>query len=84
MMTPVHANDLDDGIAIDEPIKDDLQTDLNIGFIQRRAKAKVNIRKKTNQQVGCGTGNIVVQAGAKVNEVINLSTSKGNSIVCTN
>ena len=35
----VSADDLDDGIKADEPIKDDLTLDINLQYIKQKAKA---------------------------------------------
>lgn len=77
----VNANDLDDGIAIDSPINDDINPDKNIKFITRKAMSRAK-SGGNNGRGTCGTGNITIGPGSKVKEVINLSTNKGNTAVC--
>jgi hypothetical protein len=81
----LRAGDLDDGIAFDEPVQDDLQLDKNIKFITRKSIAKSKQKNPSDSQTGvCGSGNIVIGAGSKVKEVVNVSTNKGTTTVCGN
>lgn len=81
-----YAGDLDDGIGIDEPINDDISLGKNVQFIIRNALAKGKSGKSKEggggQTDACGSGNIVIGAGSKVKEVINISTNKGTTAVC--
>lgn len=85
LTTTVIAGDLDDGIDMDTPIVDDLTLDKNIQFIVRNALAKGKSGKANgngNSSDTCGSGNITIGAGSKVNEVINISTNQGTTAVC--
>ncbi len=78
------AGDLDDGIALDTPINDDLQLGINVEFIKRNAKAKAK-RGASNKNSGChGAGNQTFGAGANLKgaTIVNLSNNKGASTVC--
>jgi hypothetical protein len=78
-----HADDLNDGIAIDKLNNDNLDLSTNIQFILRKSLAKTKIKGKNNSQKNlCGSGNIVIGAGSKVKEVINISTNTGTTAVC--
>jgi len=79
-----YANDLDDGIGIDTPVDDGLDLGKNTQFIIRKslAKQKANNKSGGSQSSSCGSGNIVVGAGSKIKEVINISTNKGTTAVC--
>lgn len=87
MSLNVNADDLDDGIGIDEPIDDSLNLGKNINFIKRSAIAKSKSgNKKNSQSSGCdGTGNIKIGAGSNLKgaTIVNLSNNKGTSSVCT-
>lgn len=83
----VNADDLNDGIAIDEPINDDLQLNTNVEFIKRNALAKANraIKNGTSTSDGCGgAGNQTFGPGANLRgaTIINLSNNKGAQSVC--
>lgn len=79
----VTADDLDDGIGIDEPITDDLNLDKNVQFIVRNALSKGNSNQADSTGT-CGSGNIVIGAGSNVQEVINISSNTGTTAVCGN
>jgi hypothetical protein len=77
------ADDLDDGIALDTPINDDLQLDINVDFIKRNAKAKA--RRGAASRSGCqGAGNQTFGPGANLKgaTIVNLSNNQGSSTVC--
>ena len=88
----VYAGDLDDGIKIDEPNNDNIDLDINIQYIKRRAKAAAeatkngdDVSKKIIVNKGCsGTGNQNFGAGANLKgaTIVNLSENKGTSTVC--
>jgi len=89
------AGDLDDGISLDKPINDDLQLDMNIDFIKRNAKAKAKRRTPGDKSTltsgsgpnGCdGAGNIKIGPATDlkgVKQIINISTNKGVSTICS-
>ena len=92
------SGDLDDGIGIDKPINDDLQLDINVDFIKRNAKAKAKrntpdgdsntlTSNSLSGPEGCdGAGNIKIGPGTDlkgVRQIINISTNKGVSTICT-
>ena len=82
--SPGFAGDLDDGIALDTPINDDLQLGINVEFIKRNAKAKAK-RGASKKNSGChGAGNQTFGAGANLKgaTIVNLSNNKGASTVC--
>ena len=85
-LIPVIADDLNDGIAIDTPINDDLTLGKNINFIKRNAIAKSKHKSKNgNTKSGCdGTGNIKIGAGSNLKgaTIVNLSSNKGTTTVC--
>ncbi len=88
----VSADDLDDGIKLDEPLNDDINLDVNIQFIKRRAKAAAESVQnggsaggKVIVNTGCGgTGNQIFGAGSDLKgaTIVNLSDNKGTSTVC--
>ncbi len=86
-----NADDLDDGIELDNPIDDSLDLDKNINFIKRSAIAKSKSKSGGNnssqsESGGCdGTGNIKIGAGSNLKgaTIVNLSNNKGTSSVCT-
>ncbi len=63
---------------------DDINLDKNVKFIIRNALAKGKSDNKAGggKTGSCGSGNIVIGAGSKVKEVINISTNKGTTAVC--
>jgi len=81
----VAASDLDDGIAIDEPIDDSIKAGRNINYIVIKAQAKAKTSQtaegslRTNK---AGEGNINIGAGADLRgaTIINLSENKGNNV----
>ncbi|MGR9114821.1 MAG: hypothetical protein ACU85E_03585 [Gammaproteobacteria bacterium] len=78
------ADDLNDGIGIDEPINDNLQLNSNIDFIKRNAIAKAR-RGANGSNSGCsGTGNQSFGPGANLQgaTIVNLSDNKGATSVC--
>ena len=82
-----YANDLDDGIGIDNRIDDGLDLGKNTQFIVRKALSKAKADNKAggkdgSQSGSCGTGNIIIGAGSKIKEVYNISTNKGTTTVC--
>jgi len=88
----VSADDLDDGIKLDEPLNDDINLDVNIQFIKRRAKAAAESVQnggsaggKIQVNTACGgTGNQTFGAGSNLQgaTIVNLSDNKGSSTVC--
>ncbi|GEM_PF-2360067 len=88
------AGDLDDGITADELNKDDLDLDVNIQYIKRRAKAAAESAKSGKKQpaggkvivnTACGgTGNQTFGAGTNLKgaTIVNLSNNKGSTTVC--
>jgi len=86
------AGDLDDGIEIDEPINDDINLDINIQYIKRRAMAKTESIQggEENQDKiivndSCGgTGNMNFGAGAdlKGSTIVNMSDNRGSTTAC--
>lgn len=77
------ADDLDDGIEIDTKINDDLDLGKNVKFITQKALSKSRNGQNGNGTSGtCGSGNVVIGAGSKVKEVINVSTNTGTTAVC--
>ena len=92
MSFSVVADDLDDGIKFDEPINDDINLDVNIQYIIRRAKTAAEtvqngngVNKKINVNTACGgTGNQTFGVGSNLNgaTIVNLSENKGSSTVC--
>ena len=89
--------DLDDGIGLDKPINDDINAGINIEFIKRNAKAKakrrageadtLTSRSQALDGGECeGAGNIKIGPGTDlkgVKQIINISTNKGVSTICT-
>lgn len=90
----VIASDLDDGIALDTVINDDLVLDRNIAFIKSNAIGKARSRAKDRAGdiddiedigEGCdGTGNIKIGPGTNLKgaTIVNLSNNKGTTSVC--
>ncbi|MDX2504694.1 MAG: hypothetical protein QNL62_09490 [Gammaproteobacteria bacterium] len=88
----VVADDLDDGVKLDEPINDDINLDVNIQFIKRRAKAAAesvqngnDVNNKIAVNTACGgTGNQSFGAGSNLTgaTIVNLSDNRGSSAVC--
>lgn len=81
-----HANDLDDGMGGGGiSSTSDLTMKKNIPALKRKAKAAI-ARGKQGKSGGrsyiCGSGNIVVEKGAGVKSVVNLSDNKGSVAVC--
>lgn len=81
-ITSSYADDFDDGIAIDTPIDDGLNISTNIKYIVRKSLASAKTGKSGSKTGPCGSGNIVIGAGSKVKNVINISTNKGTTAVC--
>jgi hypothetical protein len=81
--SPIFADDLNDGIAIDEPVDDGLQMQKNSNFIERNAMAKA-LRGDKKTIVDCGTGNQVFGPGANLKgaTIVNLSNNKNSTSVC--
>ena len=82
----LYADDLNDGIAIDEGINDNLQLNSNIDYIKRNAMAKARRSTSGGQSnSGCsGTGNQSFGPGANLKNatIVNLSNNKGATSVC--
>jgi len=75
------ASDLDDGIALDEPIADDLQKDVNVQFIVANAIGRAKSRSNRVRDATDGAGNIKFAPGAKIgNNVIILNNSKNRNV----
>lgn len=97
LLAPVIAmsNDLDDGIALDEPINDDLKTGVNIPFIMMKAKGAQGLQQKgvkpsrpviVNDGVG-GQGNQVFGIGTKFGAgttIINAAEIKNSNSISGN
>ncbi len=75
MLVPgiTYSNDLDDGIALDDPINDDLKRTVNIPFIlmkakgaELRAKKGLNSSRPVISQGENGQGNITFGIGSKI------------------
>lgn len=82
-VNPVYADDFDGGIDLDEPIKDNLQTGLNIEYIKRNVKSKV--ARGTAIVYGCeGIGNQTFGPGTNLRgaTIVNLSNNKGTNTLC--
>lgn len=89
---PLSAGDLDDGIKLDDPIKDDLDLDVNVQYIKRRAKAAAQMAESGKASSGrvivndpcSGTGNQTFGAGSNLKgaTIVNLSNNKGATTVC--
>lgn len=81
------ANDLDDGIALDEPISDGLKKSINVNFIVRKALAQAKAAEKrgrNNEQIEeVGVGNIVISPGADLDGavIVNLSNNTNGVVV---
>lgn len=82
----LYADDLNDGIGIDEEINDNLQLNSNIDFIKRNAIAKARRATKGGKGTsGCsGTGNQSFGPGTDLKgaTIVNLSNNKGATSVC--
>ncbi|BCX88110.1 hypothetical protein MIN45_P0477 [Methylomarinovum tepidoasis] len=88
---PVMANDLNDGIAIDDPIDDSLKPTLNVPFILMKAKAAELRAKKGLKssrpvitQGEQGQGNITFGIGSKIapgTTIINSSEIKNSNAI---
>ncbi len=85
------SNDLDDGIALDDRINDDLKTTVNIPFILMKAKG-AELRSKEGiessrpviTQGQNGQGNIIIGAGTKLRPgttIINSSQIKNSNSI---
>ncbi len=81
-----YADDLDDGIDGDEiSSSSNLKLGKNIPALKRRAKSAIEKGKrgeKGSRSWVCGSGNIVVEKGAGVKTVVNLSDNRGTVAVC--
>ncbi len=77
----VFANDLDDGIGLDEPINDDLKIDTNVQFIKRKALAKSKGKSSNAGGMSCGIGSVCIQSGSDVKEINVVSDNKGSTNV---
>ncbi|MEQ1638497.1 MAG: hypothetical protein ABL903_17645 [Methylococcales bacterium] len=79
----VCADDLNDGIGIDEPIDDKIQLNPNIDFLKQNAISKAG--GKENLENDCqGTGNLIIGPGADLGNatIVNLSNNKKSTQVC--
>lgn len=81
-----YADDLDDGIGGDDiSSSSDLKLGKNIPALKRRAKTAIEKGKrgeKGSRSWVCGSGNIIVEKGAGVKTVVNLSDNRGTIAVC--
>lgn len=81
-----YADDLDDGIGGDDiSSSSDLKLGKNIPALKRRAKTAIEKGKrgeKGSRSWVCGSGNIIVEKGAGVKTVVNLSDNRGTVAVC--
>lgn len=77
-VVPVLAGDLDDGIAIDEKIDDELTTERNLDFQVLHAKTKSNSVSETT-----GVGNIDLGVGNDLRgaTIINVSDNEDAVVV---
>ena len=87
------ANDLDDGIAIDEKIDDSLKKEFNSNFIVSKSKSRAKARIKRGADsktilledgvANSGVGNIQIGAGADLQgaTIINLSTNNDSAVI---
>ena len=82
----LYADDLDDGLGGDDiSSSSNLKLGKNIPALKRRAKAAIEKGKrgeKGSRSWVCGSGNIVVEKGAGVKTVVNLSDNRGTVAVC--
>lgn len=80
------ADDLDDGLDGDSiSSSSDLKLNKNILALKRRAKSAIEREKrgeKGSRSWVCGSGNIIVEKGAGVRSVVNLSDNRGTVAVC--
>jgi len=80
-----YADDLDDGIGLDEAIEDKIQLKPNIDYIRRSAIARARRAQDRGTAAACnGIGNQIFGAGSNLKgaTIINLSDNKGTSAVC--
>ncbi len=81
-----YADDLDDGFGGDGiSSSSSLKLGKNIPALKRRAKSAIEKGKrgeKGSRSWVCGSGNIVVEKGAGVKTVVNLSDNRGTVAVC--
>lgn len=85
LQTNSYAADLNDGIGIDTPVNDSIKADININYIKLKAisQAMNGSKSKGKGSSGsCGSGNIVIGAGSRVKQIINVSTNKGTTAIC--
>ena len=87
------ANDLNDGIAIDEKIDDSLKKEFNSNFIVSKSKSRAKARLKRGDDSktilledgisNSGVGNIQIGAGADLQgaTIINLSTNNDSAVI---
>jgi len=82
----VNADDLDDGLGGSGiSSSSDLKLGKNIPALKRRAKSAIEKGKrgeKGSRSWVCGSGNIVIEKGAGVKTVVNLSDNRGTVAVC--
>ena len=81
-----YADDLDDGLGGGGiSSSSDLKLGTNIPALKRKAKVAIEQGKKGkkgSRSWVCGTGNIIVEKGAGVKTVVNLSDNRGTVAVC--
>ena len=81
-----YADDLDDGLGGGGISSgSDLKLGKNIPALKRKARTAIEQDKKGNKGSRswvCGTGNIIVEKGAGVKTVVNLSDNRGTVAVC--
>jgi len=82
-----YADDMDDGIGSDGISSGgELKLNKNITALKRRARAAIQRNKagkKGARSYVCGSGNIVIEKGAGVKSVVNLSDNRGTVAVCS-
>ena len=88
LCTPAWGSDLDDGIAIDEPVNDSVQVDTNTIFTVVHAKTKARAQSSgsstdTVTADGNGLGNINIGAGVDLSgaTIINLSDNENSTVI---
>ncbi|MDM8556579.1 hypothetical protein QUF75_17780 [Desulfococcaceae bacterium HSG7] len=92
LATYCHANDLKDGISIDENITkyEKLELDQNIRYIKLDAMSRARIKKRDiNDMVTSGTnsggdiaqGGVIVKPGAKTGDITVIYNGSNNTVV---
>ena len=81
---PSAADDRDDGIGADSPIKDELQPSTNSNFYMQKAQSRVDKDKPLPEGVtNDGVGNINIGAGTDLKgaTIVNISTNKNTQVI---